>query len=62
MNRFPLNTTSKSESQWSRQAELNCRRTVLSGRYWLIPFLLPQRTQACGPFFTDAIFVLFEAP
>lgn len=28
----------------------------------LIPFLLPRRTEACGPFFTDAIFVFSKHP
>src|SRR3979411_2989650 len=27
-----------------------------------VSFMLPQRTQACGPFFTDAIFVYSKHP
>ena len=61
MNRFPLNTSSKFDRSGRTTRNLIVAALIF-GQVLVIPFLLPQSTQACGPFFTDAIFVFSKHP
>jgi len=61
MNPFPLNTISKFDRNGRTRRNLIVAALVI-GQVLAIPFLLPQSTQACGPFFTDAIFVFSKHP
>jgi hypothetical protein len=61
MNRFPLSTTSKFDRSGRARRYLIVASLII-GQLLAVPFLLPQRTQACGPFFTDAIFVFSKHP
>jgi hypothetical protein len=61
MNRLPLNATSKFTRSGHAKRNLIVAALII-GQVLAIPFLLPQRTQACGPFFTDAIFVFSKHP
>jgi hypothetical protein len=40
----------------------SCKALVALALIVAVSFILPQRTQACGPFFTDAIFVYSKHP
>ncbi len=40
----------------------SCKALVALALIVSVSFILPQRTQACGPFFTDAIFVFTKHP
>src|SRR5713101_6511650 len=42
--------------------KLSCRALIALALIASTSLLLPQRTQACGPFFTDAIFVYTKHP
>ena len=61
MNRFPLNPKSKF-ARSGRAKRILILAALIIGQVLAIPFLLPQRIQACGPFFTDAIFVFSKHP
>jgi hypothetical protein len=61
MNRFPLSIRSRS-ARGGRANRNVIVAALIIGQVLAIPFLLPQRTQACGPFFTDAIFVFSKHP
>ena len=43
-------------------ARKSCKALVALALIASVSFLLPFRTQACGPFFTDAIFVFTKHP
>jgi hypothetical protein len=43
-------------------ARNSCKALVALALVVSVSFMLPQRTQACGPFFTDAIFVYSKHP
>jgi hypothetical protein len=43
-------------------ARNSCKALVALALIISVSFMLPQRTQACGPFFTDAIFVYSKHP
>jgi len=43
-------------------ARNSCKALVALALIVSVSFMLPQRTQACGPFFTDAIFVYSKHP
>ncbi len=60
MIHFPLKTKRKLDRN-SLQRTLIVTALVIAP-VLAIPFLLPQRTEACGPFFTDAIFVFSKHP
>src|SRR3981081_2628222 len=40
----------------------SCKALLVLALIVSVSFMLPQRTQACGPFFTDAIFVYSKHP
>lgn len=61
MNRFPLNPKTKFDRASRTRRGLIVAALVIA-QVLAIPFLLPQRTQACGPFFTDAVFVFSKHP
>src|SRR5947207_14997930 len=46
----------------SRQLRKYTPALIVLGSIIAVSFLLPNRTQACGPFFSDAIFVFSKHP
>jgi hypothetical protein len=61
MIRFPLKTKRKVERSTRARRTLIVTALVMA-QVLAVPFLLPRRTEACGPFFTDAIFVFSKHP